>query len=107
MGAAPSGSPGWPECAFSTWSSASMRMVFTHKRSSSLPLGCPWDIAPSCSVAGKFFSADVILVHLCLQQHFAHGGHHGGRPRQIINGSVQIVQVFDEHGAIHVAPLTT
>src|SRR5512146_68289 len=101
MGAAPNGSPGWPECAFSTSSTASIRRVFTHRRSSSLPLGWPWEIASS--VAGKFFSPDVILIHLCVNQRFAHGGHHGGRPRQIINGAVQIVQVFDEHGMVNEA----
>src|SRR5579864_2525879 len=93
MLAAPSGSPGCPEFACSTSSTAKKRSVLMDNSSSTGD-----DCARSAElVTGKFLSADVIFVHSCFDEHAPHRRHHGWRSGYVIDWALERGQMLHQH----------
>ena len=61
------------------------------------------DITPSLnykSITGKFISSDVIFIDIGCNQHLSHPTDHGGRPGDIVNRPLQIIQILGQHFSV-------
>ena len=62
------------------------------------------DITPSLnykSITGKFISSDVIFIDIGCNQHLSHPTDHGGRPGDIVNRPLQIIQILGQHFSVY------
>jgi hypothetical protein len=64
-----------------------------------------WNAFMGCSISGKILGADIVLVHSGANESVFHGGHHGRRSGNIVNGGRQIGNEPSEHRLVKVTGL--